>query len=96
MTKPKPSPDYWITVALAIALIAYPISFGPTCWVSSRTGWGYELVPVVYRPMCWLHVFGPNSTRWCIDWYARLGAANGWELYHTLAEPSELHWGERY
>src|SRR5262249_17503759 len=30
---------------------AYPISFGPACWLASRTGIGAGTLPLIYRPI---------------------------------------------
>jgi hypothetical protein len=34
MTSPhKPTAGFWITVALVVAQVGYPLSFGPACWL---------------------------------------------------------------
>ncbi len=33
----KPTAGSWMTVALVAALVAYPLSFGPACWLCGRT-----------------------------------------------------------
>jgi len=56
-----PSAAFWITVALVAVLLAYPLSFGPACWLTSRTGIGAPLVPTVYCPL--IRMFSePGST----------------------------------
>ena len=32
----KPGVAFWTTVVVVMALVAYPVSFGPACWISSR------------------------------------------------------------
>ena len=55
MTSPRhPSAAFWITVALFAVLVAYPLSFGPACWITSRTGFGSRFLPNAYRPILWL------------------------------------------
>jgi hypothetical protein len=46
----KPGVAFWMTVAVVVVL-AYPLSFGPACWISSRIEIGRKLLSVVYRPM---------------------------------------------
>ena len=31
-----PSAAFWITVALVVVLVGYPLSFGPACWATSK------------------------------------------------------------
>jgi hypothetical protein len=33
----KPTASFWITVALVAVLVAYPLTFGPACWLAART-----------------------------------------------------------
>ena len=47
----KPGVAFWATVVVVAGLVAYPLSFGPACWVSSRFDVGHKLVPVMYRPL---------------------------------------------
>ena len=44
--KKKPSAGFWVTVALVVVLVAYPLSFGPACWITSRTNVGADAVAV--------------------------------------------------
>ncbi len=30
-----PTAAFWLTVALVVVLVGYPLSFGPACWISS-------------------------------------------------------------
>ena len=69
---------FWTTVALVTLLVVYPLSFGPACWIASRTNAGAEWLPICYRPI----VSGLSNDRprltAVIQWYSRLGAARGW------------------
>ena len=47
----QPGGVLWATVALVVALVAYPLSFGPACWFCARNGNGLDIVSAVYRPM---------------------------------------------
>jgi len=50
----KPTTGFWITVALVAVLLAYPLSFGPACWIESRflpDGSINSRFSGVYRPL---------------------------------------------
>ena len=51
---------------------------GPACWISSRTKVATDWLPFCYRPL--LSGLSIRQTRLSrtIQWYARLGAAQGW------------------
>lgn len=46
----KPGVSFWCEMAIA-ALLLYSLSFGPACWISSRTGIGKNVLPTIYRPL---------------------------------------------
>jgi len=58
--KKKPTAGFRINICLFAVLAAYPLSFGPACWIASRTDRRASLLPVVYWPilkwMCWSEV----------------------------------------
>src|SRR6516165_11287713 len=87
----KPGVAYWMTVVIVVVLM-YPLSFGPACWATSRTG-GNSIVPLLYRPIiAMIHVddappppgIGRTQTfqypRGLICWYASIWAPPGWML----------------
>jgi hypothetical protein len=41
----------WIAAVLIGLPVLYVASFGPACWIASRTGVCMSMLPVVYRPM---------------------------------------------
>jgi len=44
----KPGVAFWATVVVVVALLAYPLSFGPACWIADRENISrYELWPYV-------------------------------------------------
>src|SRR5262245_58182549 len=45
-----PSAAFWATVVV-VGVLLYPLSFGPACWVASRTGCGSRLLPKIYGPI---------------------------------------------
>src|SRR5579859_6985117 len=42
---------FWVVVSLFSLLALYLLSFGPACWIASRTGSGIAILPVVYGPL---------------------------------------------
>jgi hypothetical protein len=96
MTSPrKPTAGFWITVAL-VALLAYPISFGPACWISSRVQPSGRIVSMIYRPiiLAWWEAPAPvdhfltsfvlfGARHWC-----RLDERDG--ISFVLFEPPRL------
>jgi hypothetical protein len=71
----KPGVAFWATVVVVVVLVAYPLSFGAACWITSRLNRGADLVPVLYRPLTW--AMSPQRGT-AIAWYAKVGAAENW------------------
>jgi len=94
MTSPRkqPSGAFWTTVALVAVLVAYPLSFGPACWVCSRTNSGGAIVSAVYRPLSWGMVQS-NGIFSALDWYSGLWAADGW-AWLLIPGADKLNWKE--
>jgi hypothetical protein len=80
MSDQRPTAGVWGLCGLVIVgvLVFYPISLGPSCWLSSRFGGG-TVVSAVYRPLTWTAI-ATNSPalRSGIDWYSTVGAADYW------------------
>jgi hypothetical protein len=68
---------FWCIVALTIP-VAYVVSLGPSCWVSSRTGVGTSVVDVVYRPILLAADACPMPGWKAIQWYSKVGAPPDW------------------
>jgi hypothetical protein len=47
----KSTAGFRIKGALLAVLAAYPLSFGPACWITSRADRGSGLLPIVYWPI---------------------------------------------
>ncbi len=77
----KPGVAFWTTVVVVVLLIGYPLSFGPACWVTSRTNVGAALLPEIYCPMTWAMSRHHRIHR-VLDSYARLGSAPYWRWDH--------------
>jgi hypothetical protein len=54
----KPGLAFWATLIVVIA-VAYPLSFGPSCWLASRFDEPHPIFEMCYRPLGWL----ANRTR---------------------------------
>ena|SRR5262245_6400636 len=37
-SRKKPGVAFWATVVVVMGLVGYPLSFGPACWIATRTG----------------------------------------------------------
>jgi hypothetical protein len=87
----RPRKWFWAVVSM---VLAYPALLGPCCWISSRTGWGHQLVTSIYRPLVQLteptvvdngllhHTTGALHP--ACNWYSELGAAEGWHWAAVL------------
>ena len=73
MHEPRKNPGvaFWATVVV-LAVLAYPISFGPACWLA--TSWAPLRGPVnsVYRPAAWAYFKTPSTVGNVIIRYANV------------------------
>ena len=87
----KPS-WHWIVV-LVVVLLAYPLSFGPACWISSRLDFSVPSVTAFYRPL--VQLCNRNEvSRDAAQRYATIGSPPLW-AWNTVSLPSrqlELRW----
>jgi hypothetical protein len=79
-SRKQPGVAFWATVVLVVALVAYPLSFGPWCWCTSRLKGEIRSVPPVYGPITLLAETGRPAGH-AIRWYASLCAPDDWELF---------------
>jgi hypothetical protein len=79
MTSHKPTAGFWITVALVVVLVGYPVSFGPASWISSRATVFVPAVEIIYHPvlLAW-GFFGGTPVSTFLHWYSQLCAPSGW------------------
>ena len=42
---------FWATVVMVVALVAYPLSFGPACWIVSQMPEDPEIFHLAYLPV---------------------------------------------
>jgi hypothetical protein len=82
----KPGVAFWSTVVVVVVLVAYPLSFGPACWIMShlhpeQPGQAVEIIPKIYWPILVL-AWHAGATWDCVQWYASVGAKDDWRIVH--------------
>ena len=85
----KPTAGFWMTVAV-VALLSYPLSFGPACWFGERNGIGTSTIATVYQPILWLASSNTGLVARAVLWYAALGASSRAEPF--VSQGGELRW----
>ena len=69
---------FWATVVVVVTL-AYPISFGPACWIGSRidvTDTGRTALMYFYYPLLRIAADGPAWPKAPLFWWKELGKAS--------------------
>jgi hypothetical protein len=90
----KPGAAFWATAAVAVVLVAYPLSFGPACWITSWTACGAKAIPTVYRPMTWVIWKNDGALRRLVIRYSQLASAPDW---HWVRHPNyDADWEFRW
>jgi len=82
----KAGVGFWCTI-IVVALLMYPISFGPACWITSGIELGSTAIPTIYRPVTRAAESSPAIQN-MLQWYARLFARDDWWLLRN-----EKRWG---
>jgi hypothetical protein len=67
----KPGVAFWATVVVVVVLLAYPLSFGPACWLGDRNVIPEFVLRFAYRPL------GIFLVRCCPNWAILKMAAYG-------------------
>jgi hypothetical protein len=68
----KPGVAFWATVALVVALLGDPLSFGPACGLASSGTISYQQFEGAYRPILEMAFNGPEALRRVVESYAKL------------------------
>jgi hypothetical protein len=76
----KPGVAFWVTVVVVVTLVAYPLSFGPACWITSRLNFGGQAIPHVYAPIMGIMRNGPRPIVGWLNWYVALGSDQRWRF----------------
>jgi hypothetical protein len=82
----RPGVGFWVTVGL-VALFAYPLSIGPACWISSRTGFGVGTVTIVYRPIIRAAGVCPKPASEIVEKYSTIFAKDYWYWWEETWRP---------
>jgi hypothetical protein len=76
-SRKKPGVAFWATVVLVVALMAYPLSFGPACWWFSKpvtltfVGIKARSAPAIYSPIGrFARRMSTGRISAAINWYA--------------------------
>ncbi len=98
MTEHKqPGAMFWTTVAVLVFLFGYPLSFGPACWITSRTNVGASAIPVIYRPLTLaMSPYSESAVNRVSTWYAKIGAPDDWQwgsVWDEHGRPVGWMWG---
>jgi hypothetical protein len=67
---------FWAAVVVVSLLILYPLSFGPACWLHSRTAKGGAEMAVFYWPIGRI-LTAHNHASELVSWYGCLAAEDG-------------------
>jgi hypothetical protein len=99
-SRKKPGVAFWATVVLTVLLVVYPLSFGPACWIASRSrptakltigGNRIRMIGIVYWPI--LTLAWHTEMSWdAVLWYSMVGAERGW----TVANQGNNSWAFVY
>jgi hypothetical protein len=105
-SRKQPGVAFWATVVVVVALVAYPLSFGPACWWFARESnlfshsWERppRVDPRLYWPIGWLAQRGPKPLGDAIWWYATIAderisvptAPKGSETYGAVERMAEV------
>jgi len=85
----KPGVAFWATVVVVVVLLAYPLSFGPACWLTSQ-----RLSPGLYRedakpPPRAMFIYYPlgglanepdSAPGRALIWYIQIGVPRGCDV----------------
>ena len=72
LSRKHPSAALWATVVVVVALVVYPLSWGPACTVIPKfheSPWIGEIYMTVYGPLHSIHENSPQWLRRTIEWY---------------------------
>jgi hypothetical protein len=62
----KPGLAFWAIVVVVVGLVAYPLSFGPVCWLVNRDVLPQPVFKCVFGPCGYVAILLPESvlTAW--------------------------------
>ncbi len=68
-SRKKPGVAFWATVAVVAVLVAYPLSFGPACWIAWRASRAVPVIAMIYSPLVRTGFRGPAPIRRALWWW---------------------------
>src|SRR5689334_4037306 len=87
----KPGVAFWAAVAVVVALVLYPLSFGPWCWLTAQADRGSTFVPAIYRPVTRAAETNRKLSA-AIRWYASIAAPERWTLLCDYFDEGPPRW----
>jgi hypothetical protein len=81
----------WMLAVVLVVPVLYVASFGPACWMSSRTRKGNELLPTFYRPIVACLLIETPPIGRLFRWYADLCSAKNWGWFRVLHTDDNHH-----
>lgn len=81
----------WTLAAVLNLPVLYVASFGPACWVSSRSGTGGSVVSSAYQPILRLAFHSPGVIGTGILRYAQIFSNGDWTVAYV---GGRYQWGE--
>lgn len=79
LTRRERSAKRIAAVMVAMVVVGYPLSFGPACWIMSRTE--NQMLPTMYMPIGYLISYSPPSISGALSAYATAGMPPGAHIY---------------
>ena len=75
LDRKRPSAAFWATVVVVVALVGYPLSFGPMLWLCfklDQPDWLGHLIQFAPDPILWIGENGPEPmASWIYDHYTQ-------------------------
>lgn len=71
-TRKKPGLAFWVTVAVTVVLVGYPLSIGPEAWFETRgliPEWAHRPINWLYAPRKSVYNASPEPIRKAFRWY---------------------------
>jgi len=93
VSRKKPGVGFWATVVVVVALIGYPLSIGPACWLD---GWLHDdaevgIIGRIYYPIIWVASVDPSDLTWSfVERYSGVGRRD--RAWPALDLHGELVW----
>jgi hypothetical protein len=69
----KPGVAFWATVVVVVVLVAYPLSFGPACWLTYSGILRHRTIARVYWPLLLARIKAQYPVRYSVHWYGSIG-----------------------